>query len=77
MRGSVEQNIDPTQVEDQIVSNLLSASILLDDEVARYRTLLEKLTFRELLKVLIVSHELREQCTTLPQQVVIGIISMN
>ena len=72
----MEQNINPTRVKEQIVSNLMSAGILLSDETDKYYKQLEGLSLNELVKVLVVSHELREECTH-KSMVIISPICLN
>jgi len=45
---------------DTITKNLIQAGVLLEGETLRYRKLLETYDALTLVKVLIVSHELRE-----------------
>lgn len=48
------------RAKEQIVENLLSAGVLLRDEVSRYEKVLDTYDNLTLAKVMVVSHQLRE-----------------
>ena len=52
--------LDPEDTKTQICDNLVAAGVLLEDETRRYRQVLGKYDFNELLRVLIYSHDLKE-----------------
>ena len=51
----------PKQVKQQIIQNLVEAGALVQDEIAGYLHRLDKLDSKDLIAVLLESHNLREQ----------------
>jgi len=65
------------QIQNTIVSNLISAGVIGQDEAEHYYELLSALPLQELLSTLVVSHELRENCPDAINYYPIGEISVN
>lgn len=65
------------QLEEQIISNLLTAGVLKVDEVSEYRSRVMQLSTQELLTTLVKSHQLREEAWSHSQLIIIRPISLN
>jgi len=56
----ISLNLTPEVVKHRTCENLIEAGVLLRSEVPRYRKILDSYDSMTLLRVMIVSHELRE-----------------